>query len=324
MKPLISIIVPVYKVEKYLDECVNSLVTQTYNNIEIILVNDGSPDRSPEICEKWKKKDNRIIVLNKENGGQSDARNAGMRVAKGNYFIFVDSDDYVSKNYVEYLYGMLEKSGADIAIGNAGRFSEDSKLDIKQTDMNYFLTLNSIETIQDFLYEKHITTSINSKIYKKELFEDIEFPKGKKYEDLYTLYKIVAKCHNIVYGNQLIYFYRLRSDSTIGGLDPLKNRDFLLAAKEVHTYVLNHCSTIKKAADFKLFQAAVEMFVHLPLQVNDNNHKTLREELWQYIGEYRLQILLDSNCRFKYRLLAFVSFFGKDTLYHFFQLLAER
>ena len=96
MKQLITIIVPIYKAEKYLDKCIESLVNQTYTNIEIILVNDGSPDNCFSICEKWKRIDDRIVVLNKENGGQSDARNAGMKIAKGKYFIFVDSDDYLS------------------------------------------------------------------------------------------------------------------------------------------------------------------------------------------------------------------------------------
>lgn len=324
MKPLISVIVPVYKAEEYLDKCIESLVNQTYANLEIILVNDGSPDRCPDICEKWKKRDNRIVVLNKENGGQSDARNAGMRIAKGTYFIFVDSDDYVSKDYVEYLYGILESAGADIAIGKMGKFFDGSDLNTEHVDKNYILTFNSTEAIRDFLYEKHISTSINSKIFKRELFDNIEFPKGKIFEDLYIFYKVVAKCNTVVYGDRLIYYYRIRTDSTIGTLDPLKNKDFLLAAKDVHTYVINHCLTIKKAADFKLFQAAIEMFVHLPLKDNNHEQRCYREELWQYILEYRLQILLDSNCRFKYRLLAFISFWGKGTLSRFFQLVSRR
>ncbi len=324
MKPLISIIVPVYKVEEYLDKCIESLVNQTYANLEIILVNDGSPDRCSDICEKWKKKDNRIIVLNKENGGQSDARNAGMKIAKGLYFIFADSDDYVSKDYVEYLYKILESTGADIAVGKMENFLEGSSPKIVKSDSNYILTLNSIEAIQDFLYEKHFATNVTAKIYKKELFDGIEFPKGKKYEDLYVLYKIVSKCNIVVYGNNSIYYYMIRHNSTIGTLDPLKNKDFLLAAKEVHAYVLNHCKTIKKAADFKLFQAAIEMFVHLPLKDKNHEQKCYREELWKYVRKYRLQIVTDHNCKLKYRILAFVSFFGQRILSCFFQFVSRR
>lgn len=325
MKPLITIIVPIYEAEKYLNKCIESLVNQTYTNIEIILVNDGSPDSCSSICEKWKRIDDRIVVLNKENGGQSDARNAGMKIAKGEYFIFVDSDDYVSKDYVGYLFDILETNKADIAVGKMEKFLEDSSLEIKQNDREYILIFNSIEAIQDFLYEKHFVTSVTAKIYKRELFEGIEFPKGKKYEDLYVLYKIVSKCNIVVYGNKSIYYYMIRRGSTIGTLDPVKNKDFLLAAKEVHRYVVNYCCTIKKAADFKLFQAAIELFVHLPLKDNNSDEqKYYREELWRYIIEYRLQIVMDSNCRFKYRLLAFISFLGKGILSRFFQLVSRR
>ena len=216
MKQLITIIVPIYKAEKYLDKCIESLVNQTYTNIEIILVNDGSPDNCFSICEKWKRIDDRIVVLNKENGGQSDARNAGMKIAKGKYFIFVDSDDYVSKDYVGDLFDILKANKADIAVGKMEKFLEGSSLESRQNDREYILTFNSTEAIQDFLYEKHFVTSVTAKIYKRELFDGIEFPKGKKYEDLYVLYKIVSKCNTVVYGNKPVYYYMIRRDSTIG------------------------------------------------------------------------------------------------------------
>ena len=324
MKQLITIIVPIYKAEKYLDKCIESLVNQTYTNIEIILVNDGSPDNCFSICERWKRIDDRIVVLNKENGGQSDARNAGMKIAKGKYFIFVDSDDYVSKDYVGDLFDILKANKADIAVGKMEKFLEGSSLESRQNDREYILTFNSTEAIQDFLYEKHFVTSVTAKIYKRELFDGIEFPKGKKYEDLYVLYKIVSKCNTVVYGNKPVYYYMIRRDSTIGTLDPVKNKDFLLAAKEVHTYVLNYCYTIRKAADFKLFQAAIEMFVHLPKKTNNYEQKSYKEELWEYIIKYRLQIVQDKNCRFKYRILALVSFLGQTILSRFFQFASRR
>ena len=132
MKQLITIIVPIYKAEKYLDKCIESLVNQTYTNIEIILVNDGSHDNCFSICEKWK-------------------RNAGMKIAKGKYFIFVDSDDYVSKDYVGDLFDILKANKADIAVGKMEKFLEGSSLESRQNDREYILTFNSTEAIQDFL-----------------------------------------------------------------------------------------------------------------------------------------------------------------------------
>ena len=324
MKPLITIIVPVYKVEKYIDNCIESLTNQTYTNIEIILVNDGSPDNCPSICEKWKKIDNRIVLLNKENGGLSDARNAGMKIAKGDYFIFVDSDDYVSKDYVAYLFDILESTQADIAVGKMEKFMEGSSPKVERIDREYVLKFNATEAIKEFLYEKHFTTNASCKIYKKELFEGVEFPVGKKYEDLYTLYRVVSKCDVVAYGNRPIYYYLVRSDSIIGTLNPLKNKDFLLAAKEVHSYVLNHYLTIRKAADFKLFQASIEMFVKLPENTDNDEKLCYKKELWGYIKKYRLQIVLDNNCKPKYRILAFVAFSGQKSLRRFFRFASRR
>ena len=116
MEDLITIVVPVYKVEKYIDRCVTSILNQTYKNLQIILVDDGSPDNCGKICDEYAKKDNRIEVIHKENGGLSDARNAGINIAKGKYIAFVDSDDYVSNDYIEYMYKILKKENAKISI----------------------------------------------------------------------------------------------------------------------------------------------------------------------------------------------------------------
>ena len=119
--PLISVIVPVYKVENYLDKCIDSIVNQTYNNLEIILVNDGSPDNCPQICDEWKEKDNRIKVIHKENGGVSSARNKGLEIATGSYIAFIDSDDWVEENYISSLYDAIVSNDAQVALCSYNR-----------------------------------------------------------------------------------------------------------------------------------------------------------------------------------------------------------
>ena len=114
MKDLITIVVPVYKVEQYLDKCVNSIINQTYKNLEIILVDDGSPDNCGKMCDEYAKNDNRIVVIHKENGGLSDARNAGIEIAKGKYISFIDSDDYVTEDYVEFLYALISNNNVEV------------------------------------------------------------------------------------------------------------------------------------------------------------------------------------------------------------------
>ncbi|MBR1540013.1 MAG: glycosyltransferase [Clostridia bacterium] len=127
---LISIIVPVYKVEKYLDKCINSIVSQTYKNLEVILVDDGSPDSCGKMCDEWTQKDTRIKVIHKENGGLSDARNFGLDCAKGKYIQFVDSDDYIEKDMIEFLYKNLKENNADISICSNYMVDEENVINV--------------------------------------------------------------------------------------------------------------------------------------------------------------------------------------------------
>ena len=177
---LISVIVPIYKVEQYLDQCVESIRVQTYKNLEIILVDDGSPDKCPELCEQYALKDERIIVVHKKNGGLSDARNYGINVSTGNYIIFVDGDDYIEKNMIQRLYDALQNSKADIVVGGINYVDEYGKI-LPKTQENL---PEGIMSQQDFWNKYYGCYTIPcvvvwNKIYKKSFFKDIKFSKGK-------------------------------------------------------------------------------------------------------------------------------------------------
>lgn len=209
---LISIIVPVYNVEKYIFKCVDSIINQTYKNIEIILVDDGSTDRSGIICDEYKKKDNRVKVIHKKNGGLSDARNVGINEAKGNYLVFIDSDDWVTNNMIEYLYNLAYKYDADIVQGDyIESYTEDEYIKKTKEKINFY---NSIESLNN-LYEEECTKAVVvwNKIYKKYLFEEIRFPKDKLHEDEFTTYKLLHKSKKIVDSKMPIYYYRQREGS---------------------------------------------------------------------------------------------------------------
>ena len=178
---LVSIIVPVYNVEKYLSKCIEILINQTYTNIEILLINDGSTDNSKKICEQFKEKDSRIKLINKENGGLSDARNKGLQEAIGKYIAFVDSDDYVEKNYIETLYSLITKFNSEIAIADFRVIKGAKKIKEDETK-EYCITPE--KAIEEMLYSDFYYISACSKLYKKELFENVEFPKGKMFEDV--------------------------------------------------------------------------------------------------------------------------------------------
>lgn len=211
---LITIVIPVYNVKKYIERCIKSVINQTYKNIEIILVDDGSTDESGDICDEYAKKDNRIKVIHKKNGGLSDARNFGIDAANGKYISFVDSDDFVTNNYVEVLYNLIKNNDSDISVCIWKNVFEDNK-----TKKSYFtlfhreITATNLVMLQHMLYQKLFDTSACAKLYDISLFDNIRFPKGKLYEDLATTYKLFLKSKTISYSNDEIYYYFVRNNS---------------------------------------------------------------------------------------------------------------
>ena len=198
----ISIVVPIYNIERYVKKCVNSLINQTYKNIEIILVDDGSTDRSSVICDEYSKKYKNIIVIHQKNQGLSAARNCAVRKATGEYIMFVDGDDWIEEKTVEILKELMEKNGADISsIIKVGHHFESGELIIG----------NSYKMLLHMLYKSCF--EIWGKLFKRKLFENIEFPVGKIHEDLYTLPQIVTKADVIVVYHKGLYNYRHRQDS---------------------------------------------------------------------------------------------------------------
>lgn len=211
MKKLISIVLPIYNVENYIEKCMESVLNQTYKNIEIILVDDGSPDNCPIICDQYVKEDNRVKVVHKENGGLSDARNAGIKVANGDYITFIDSDDYVDKDYVEFLYNTIEETDADIAIGGHRVIYDSGKIIEKETHENSVLEPKKV--LERILYDDGIDLSAWGKLYKRYLFNDIKFPKGRLFEDSATTYMLVDKANKIAINSISKYNYIIRKNS---------------------------------------------------------------------------------------------------------------
>ena len=233
---LISVIIPIYKVENYLNRCVNSVVKQTYKNLEIILVDDGSPDNCPKLCDDWAKKDNRIRVIHKENGGLSDARNAGIDIATGRYICFVDSDDFIHSGYVEILFKNIEKEKADLAICSFekvyGNAKVEESLDNKVTKVEgddifkALLTGNNVDFVVAW-----------SKLYKKELFNNLRFDVGRLHEDEFIVHKILLKCKKVVYTSAKLYYYQQRQDSIMGAEEfTSRNLDAFYAIEQRYNY----------------------------------------------------------------------------------------
>lgn len=204
---LISVIVPVYKVEKYLKRCVDSILTQTYTDLEVILVDDGSPDKCGELCDIYASEDSRVHVIHKSNGGLSDARNAGIKIAKGEYLTFVDSDDCIHKSMFEWLYKTLKENGCDIAIGGFQKFSEEKEI-VNEFSIPKPEVLNNLEAL-NCLYGKHSVAFITAwgKLYHKSLFNEVRYPKGKIHEDEFVIHRLLYAAKRVAFINLPLYFY---------------------------------------------------------------------------------------------------------------------
>lgn len=225
---MISVIVPVYKVEKYLDRCVQSIVDQTYRNLEIILVDDGSPDNCGSLCDAWAAKDSRIKVIHKENGGLSDTRNAGMAIATGEYIAFVDSDDHIAPNMYQLLYERMCADRSDIAACGVEMIFEDGSPSRMLTKAGKCV-LNTAEAMEAIIAESWLKQPVWYKLYKAVLIRDIPFPAGKYHEDVFWSYRAVALAQKVSVFDTPCYFYIQRSGSIMGEGYSLKRLDAIEA-----------------------------------------------------------------------------------------------
>lgn len=284
---MISIIVPVYNVEKYLEKCILSILEQNFQDFELLLIIDGSKDRSDKICYKYAKLDKRISVFEKENGGLSDARNYGINKAKGEYLTFIDSDDWISNNFLENLYNAIKKTNKDISLCPFVSVYEDGK--IICGNKNHFCEFTKIELLENLFFtkEKLIDAKINvmtwGKLYKRELFKDVEFPKGRLHEDVATTYLIFDKSNGAVYTNECKYFYLQRQGSIMGNLNYKANSNHL---KNFTAYKKNYIEQIayfenKNFSIYKEIQIkyAKKLLVGYALEKNIETNNFIKKQL---------------------------------------------
>lgn len=246
---LVSIIVPVYNVDQWLPRCVDSLIAQTYKNLEIILVDDGATDNSGKICDEYSEKDDRIVVIHKENGGLSSARNAGVKVAKGNYISFVDSDDWVLPEFIEKLYSAIIENDCDMAECGFAALSSEV---IPETNCNdSFSVVDDIQAMKTHLEDGHFRQVVWNKLYKREIIT-VEFAEGKYHEDVFWTYQIIANCKKLVHITDVLYCYFQREGSIMGVGYSLKRLDAVEATKLRTEFVCEKYPTLAGRAQAQL------------------------------------------------------------------------
>lgn len=213
----ISIVVPIYKVELYIKKCIENLIRQTYKNIEIILVDDGSPDNCGKICDEYAKKDTRITVIHKTNGGLSDARNAGIHIATGEYVMLVDSDDFIELNSCEELVKIINKTQADIIAFKKANIFEDGK-EQRTEDTEKYKEYTNSEAYVELIYGRNFEITAWSRIYKKNILKKIPFPVGVLSEDFAIAHKLFMSSNKIVFYDKTLYNYFIRNNSIMGNI----------------------------------------------------------------------------------------------------------
>lgn len=302
-KSLVSIIVPVYKVEPYLRECLDSIICQTYTNLEIILVDDGSPDRCGEICEDYARKDSRITVYHKENGGLSDARNYGIDRCNGEYITFIDSDDVVKPNFAERLMGLISEYGADVASSPFVSFR--NSVDFGGGGISG--CVSSQEALRELLYSNRtFYTSACFKIYRTELFKNIRFPKGLYYEDAATIYRIFLRAERIAFTDEALYGYRINMDSIMHSRYSPKMLSCITVSRQIYSDISAQYPALSQSAASIAFALNRVVYFYMPF-----SRKEERRKVWAELIKYRQEVLTDHNARKRERLVAMASYSGQ-------------
>lgn len=233
---LISVIVPVYKVENFLDECIASIVNQTYSYLEIILIDDGSPDCSGEICDTWAGKDTRIRVIHQKNAGAGKARNAGLAVARGNLIAFVDSDDYLAPRMYESLQCLMDDD-TDIVECDYLSTTQDHIFDYANEEKEDITVYSTQEALKEHISDNYFRQLIWNKLYRREVVADIEFPVGKKIDDEFWTYRVLGRARKLVHCNKILYAYRQQPGSVMHTLTAEKRIQAVEAKKLRHEFV---------------------------------------------------------------------------------------
>ncbi len=250
---MISIIIPIYNIEQYVSTCVESVLAQTYGDIEIILVEDGSTDNSGRICDEFASLDNRIKVIHKNNGGLSSARNAGIDIAAGEYIYFVDGDDLIHPQCIERLLDCINRYEADIAVCKTNSFLDEKSI-------NYNVIGNSViastgeEMCRRLLYGLNDSGNVIAwnKLYKRELFEDVRYPEGLVYEDVATTHELYWKANKVAYLKDELAFYRSKRKGSITHSDNKKYRDLIIASQKRIAFFEINCPLLAMQCQYLL------------------------------------------------------------------------
>lgn len=309
----VSIIVPVYNVEKYIENCIQSLLNQTLKDIEIILVDGNSKDKSGYICDKYEKIDSRIKVIHTEDRGVSYSRNIGIKVAEGDFIGFVDSDDYVDKNMYKKLYDLCTENNCELSVCKLGR-EIDGKI-INYEDNEFLKIMNNEEAMEELFKGVLYRFSLCNKLFKKDLFKDIAFPEGRIHEDLSTTYRLFANANKVTYINYIGYIYVKRSNSILTSKYNKKRLDAFIGWSEILDFINEKYPMLKDTVYACYTYACID---HMNYILNQVEHKDEKMQLLSVIRKnvniYYKNILRNRILTKKYKILISILNYNSNLL----------
>lgn len=307
--PIITVIVPIYNVDKYLEGCLISILKQTYTNLEIILINDGSTDASPRICDSYASLDNRIRVVHQENQGVSSARNLGIDISRGQYITFIDADDYIDPDYLNNMITIIEQSKCEIVVSQLIKF-DNTNADFSSLSKKICYKIDSgIESCAKLLYQKEIHNGIVSKIFTKKAIGKCRFSNEIAFaEDLELNFKLLINSSTVSITGFQGYCYCKRPNSAINSKFKPRRMDGIKVTSRILANVANNHKKLIRAAENRHFMEAIYIYG----SILNSKHKLLKERnvCSNIIKLYRRNVIMDSNSRLQYRLLALSSYFG--------------
>lgn len=300
---MVSIIVPVYNAERYLEECIESILEQTYTDWELILVDDGSTDSSGAIVNRYAACDERIKAFHVDNGGPGKARNIGVKNACGVFFMFVDADDTLFPWSIQCLYDALEHTDADMVVGN---YVSGTKENLQYHKTSPPVVFSGKQATERLLYQDRITSAPWAKLYRSELFDTLRFEDYACYEDLELIYRQLLVCLKVAYIDVSVYFYRNTPGSLINTWN-VRRLDVLTVTEKIEEYMTAHHPRLVKAARDRRLSANFNIFALAWL----NGEKDVADRCWAIVRSYRRESLFNPHVRLKNKAGIILSFFGK-------------
>lgn len=311
---MVSVIIPIYNVQDFLARCIDSVLAQTYTDLEIILVDDGSHDTSGDICDEYDLKYRHVRVIHKTNGGLSDARNAGLEVAQGRYVTFIDGDDYVHPRFIEALLSTIEQTGAQIAACTWQELKEGNTPRNVNVEKARCKTYTQEEAINTVFYQGELNHSACSRIFERQLFDDLQFPEGALYEDLAIIYPLLRKVEKVALLKAPMYYYMHRTGSIINTMS-LRRTHVLDHLEALEQQVEKEAPQYLPAVRSRHLSACFNMLRLMPAR--EPKWQDTKNRCWEYIKNMRFLCIKDRNVRFKNKIAILLSYFGLGFLMMF-------